>query len=130
MSACPSLSKFSTKLLANSTDTATGFILCGASVPAIDDPTIDAYSITFAYFIISLLLDVFLTLTIVTRLVLHNRNIRSAMGATVEASRLYKSIISILIESCALYAGSFLAYIATRCLGSPSWEIFQFVTAE
>ena len=55
---------------------------------------------------------------IVVRLVLHRRNIQNAMGASFETSGLYKSIISMLIESCALYAGSFLAYVVTWPLTS------------
>jgi hypothetical protein len=82
---------------------------------------------------ISLLLNVLLTLMIVTRLILHIRNMRNAMGTSVEASGLYKSIVSVLVESCALYATSFLVYIVTWSLkgsGQYASEAFQPILAE
>ena len=41
---------------------------------------------------------------LITRLVLHSKNIRRAMGDQDGASGLYKQIITILVESGALYA--------------------------
>jgi hypothetical protein len=64
-----------------------------------------------SYYSISLSLNVFLTLMIVTRLVLHSRNIRNAMGAPAGNSGLYKAVITMLIESCALYAVTLLLFI-------------------
>ena len=123
------LSILTAMLLANFTDAALG-ITAGASQIRID-PGIDIQSwFLILYCTFSLFLNVFLTVAIVTRLVLHNRNIRNAMGATAEANRLYKSIISMLVESCALYAGSLLAYIVTSYFDSPGQEIFPLITAE
>ena len=49
------------------------------------------------YFSASFLLNVLLTLVIVIRLILHNRNIRNTMGTQATAGRLYKAIITMLI---------------------------------
>ena len=61
-----------------------------------------------AYYPIALSLNVLLTLMLITRLVLHSKNIRSAMGAQDGASGLYKTIVTMLVESGALYAASFV----------------------
>jgi len=66
---------------------------------------------TLPYFSISLSLNVFLTLMIVIRLFLHSRNVRAIMGASVGISGFHKTIITMLIESCALYAVSSLLVI-------------------
>ena len=61
------------------------------------------------FYAISVSLNVLLTLMIVTRLILHRRNIRSAMGT--QASGLYEVVITMLVESCALYAVAFILFI-------------------
>jgi hypothetical protein len=63
------------------------------------------------YFSISLAINVILTSMIVIRLVLHSRNIRNAMGTQDGASGVYKAIITVLVESSALYTVSFLLFI-------------------
>ena len=63
------------------------------------------------YFSISLSLNILLTLMIIVRLILHHKHLRQAVGVTTRASRLYKAILVLLIESCALYTLSFLPYI-------------------
>ena len=70
--------------------------------------------LAFSYFIISVALNVFLTLMIAIRLVLCGRNIRAAVGATVGASEVYKAIVTILVESSALYSVALLLYIGTN----------------
>jgi len=62
------------------------------------------------YLAISVSLNVLLTLMIVVRLILYSRNIRSAMGFG-GVGGLYKTIITILIESSALYAVSSLLVV-------------------
>jgi len=64
----------------------------------------------YPYFTVSLSLNILLTSMIVIRLVLHRRNIRNAMGSSVGAGQLYGAVITILIESSALYAISFLLF--------------------
>jgi len=66
---------------------------------------------TIPYFSISVSLNVLLTSMIVIRLVLHNRNIRAIMGAPVGISGFHKTIITMLIESSALYAVSSLLVV-------------------
>ena len=60
------------------------------------------------YFSISVSLNVTLTLMIVVRLVLHGRNVRAATGSWTGIGGLYKTIATMLIESCALFAVSSL----------------------
>jgi len=82
------------------------------------------------YFSISISLNVLLTLMIVIRLVLHSRNIRSAMGAPVGISGLYKAIVTMLIESSALYAVNSLLFIGPWGAGSHAADIFLPILAE
>ena len=63
------------------------------------------------YLAISISLNILLTLMIVIRLLLHNRGIRAAMGSPTRIDRLYKAIVTMLIESSALYALSSLLVI-------------------
>jgi hypothetical protein len=71
-----------------------------------------AQSFYYPFFAISPSLNIILTLMIVTRLILHRRNIQSAMGASARTTGgLYKAIVTILIESCSLYAISFILFI-------------------
>ena len=58
---------------------------------------------TIPYFSISLPLNILLTLMIVIRLVLHTRNIRTAMGGAGTGG-LCKAIVTMFIESCAINA--------------------------
>ena len=117
---CSSLCEVTATLLANITVTAIG-------VASVYDTSKPVTSINrspsttrdqASYDIVCVSLNVLLTLMIVVRLVLHRRNIQNAMGASFDTSGLYKSIISMLIASCALYAGSFLAYVVTWPLTS------------
>ena len=83
-----------------------------------------------SYYSIAFALNVTLTLMIVTRLVLHSRNIRNALGTQDSASGLYNVIAAMLVESCALYALSFLPYIGTWASGSTSQTIFYPILGE
>lgn len=124
---CLNFGRLTTALVANVTDTATGIAFAHDAVSY--EGTLywssSAANIIFSYLTISLSLNILLTLMIVTRLVLHSRDIRNAMGASVETNRLYKSIITILVESCALYAGSSLVYIVTGGLKGTNGSISQ-----
>lgn len=71
------------------------------------------FDVDTTYLSISLFLNVLLTLMIVVRLVLHSRQIQSAMGVAATPVRLYKALITLLVESCALYAISFAIFLAT-----------------
>jgi len=65
------------------------------------------------YYSISFALNVLLTLMIVGRLILLSRSIRNVMNAPVKVDGLYKSIVTSLIESCALYSVTFLLFIGS-----------------
>ena len=71
-----------------------------------------------SYFSICLALNVILTLMIVTRLILHRRNLRKAIGASDGVSGLYTAIVTMIIESYAIYAATFLAYIVSWAVDS------------
>jgi len=82
------------------------------------------------YFSISLSLNILLTLLIVARLAMHSRNIRNAMGAPAGASGLYQTIITVLVESCTLYAVTSLLFVAPWGAKSHVADIFLPILAE
>jgi len=82
------------------------------------------------YFSISISLNILLTLMIVTRLVLHNREIRSAMGSPSGLTGLYKAIITMLIESSALYAANSLLFVGPWGAKNHAADIFLPILAE
>ena len=71
------------------------------------------------YFSISISLNILLTLLIVSRLILHSRNVRKAVGAQGGAGGIYDAIVTMLIESSALYAVSSVLFIGPW--GADSW---------
>ena len=82
------------------------------------------FDINTSYLSISLFLNVLLTLMIVTRLVLHSRQLQSAMGITARAGRLYKALVTLLVESCALYAITFLLLLVSVIADNQIWRTF------
>jgi hypothetical protein len=82
------------------------------------NPALASYGIS--YFSISLSLNVLLTLMIVTKLILHKRNLRKALGAH-SSSGVYTDLAAMLIESYALYAVAFLIYTVP-------WAVDSWVT--
>jgi hypothetical protein len=76
------------------------------------------------YYIISISLNVILTLMIVVRLVVHNKNVRKILGGPFGTSGLYNTIITMLVESCALYAVSFVLFIGPWAADSPVSNAF------
>ena len=83
-----------------------------------------AISTGVPYFSISISLNVLLTLMIVTRLVLHRRNIQRALGAQAGKSGVYTAVVTILIESSALYAITSLLFVVPWGVGSRVAQIF------
>jgi len=95
-----------------------------------------------AYLSISVSLNVLLTLMIVIRLILHGRNVRTATGSLTGTSRLYKTISTMFIESCALFTvasmlviGALVVYIYSVTpyvyfIGRVIVEIFFPILAE
>ena len=83
-----------------------------------------------SYFSIAFALNVILTAMIIIRLVLHNRSLQNAMGVLDRAGAVYNAIIAMLVESCALFAVSFLPFIVAWARGSTSQTIFYPILAE
>ena len=81
------------------------------------DFSIPSNSISFA-------LSILLTLMIVARLVLQSRRIRDAMGPGFRPSGFYKTTITILVESYALYAVSNLLFLAPWAAGHRLVNVF------
>jgi len=85
-------------------------ILCSQYLGVIDvTPVIPQFGIP--YLLISVSLNVLLTLMIVIRIVLHDRNFPAATNSRVGISGLYKAASTMLIESCALFAASSLVVV-------------------
>ena len=82
------------------------------------------------YFTISVGLNVILTLMISGRLLLHSRNIRGAMGSTTGVNSLYRAIVTMLIESSALYAVTSLLFIGPYAASNYASDIFLPILAE
>ena len=78
---------------------------------------------TLPYFSISLSLNILLTLMIVVRLILHARGTRTVLGKT-GLGGLYKAIVTVLAESCALYAVNSLVYLGL--MGSENLVVYVF----
>lgn len=83
-----------------------------------------AVNFGLGYFSLSLSLNILLTLMIVTRLILHTRNI---MGAP---ARVYRAIITMLIESSALYAVNSLLFVGPWGAGNHAADIFLPILAQ
>jgi len=83
-----------------------------------------------SYLSISLSLNILLTLMIVTRLVLHSRNIRTAMGASSGLTGLYKTVVTMLIESSAVFTASSLLFLGFWGSRSHIGEVFSAIYAE
>ena len=95
--------------------------------------SINSNSVTIAnfgtpYYSISISLNVLLTLMIVTRLIFHRRTVRNATGTLVNG--LYITAVALLVESCALYAVSYLLFIGPWAIGNPVANIFFPILAE
>lgn len=75
------------------------------------------------YFSISLSLNILITLMIAARLIRHSRNIRSAIGRTSD-NGLYNTVVTMLVESCVLYAVGSLLFLGPLGAKSPIQGIF------
>ena len=81
------------------------------------------------YFSISLSLNVILTLMIVVRLILHNKEVGATTELPAGKNGLYKTVVTMLVESSALYAVSSLLVIGPLAAGSPAMDMFSPVLA-
>jgi len=82
------------------------------------------------YFSITAGLNVILTLLILSRLFLHGRNVRSAMGGQAKISSFFKAALAMIIESSALYAINSLLFVIPRGGGSYVANIFLPILAQ
>jgi len=82
------------------------------------------------YMSLSLSLNFLLTLMIVARLVLQSWNIRAGTGAPAGISGLYKSIVTMFIESSALFAVSSLLVVVPMGINHPVAQLFPPILAE
>lgn len=82
------------------------------------------FDIGVSYYSIALALNVILTFMIITKLVLHSKNIQNALGGQAGASRSYRTINTILTESFALYAVNFVLFIGPWAAGHPISAVF------
>jgi hypothetical protein len=87
-------------------------------------------SLEILYHSIALSLNLLLTLMIIARLALHSRNIRNAIGASSGAGGLYTALITMLVESSALYAICYLLYMIPTAAGSYVGYIFSPVLGQ
>lgn len=102
---------------------ATGtMLICQASRPSGSISSIVSFG--YPFFSISFSLGVLLTLMIATRLILHARNIRNALGSSSTAAQVYISVFTLLIESFFLHAVGFILYIVPWAANSPTSSIF------
>ena len=94
-------------------------IVMGAALTYQTAELADRAKFGLPYYLISLSLNILLTLMIVIRLALHIRNTRTALGGT-GIGGLCKAIIAMFIESCVLYGVGSLLFIGLRSVGSPA----------
>ena len=76
-----------------------------------------------SYYAICLALNILLTLMIITKLILHRRSLQHAIGTSNAITKVYTTIVIMLVESYALYAIALLSYILTWTLQSPGTPI-------
>lgn len=104
------------------------FVYYESSQPATGTWSSIAINFDYPHFSISLALNVLLSLMMVTRLVLHSRKIQNTVG--VSAKAMYRTIITILAESSALYAVSYVLFIGPWGARSSVGYIFFPILAE
>ena len=81
------------------------------------------------YFTISLSLNILITLMIVTRLLLHTRNLRAALGRAGSGG-LYNTVVTMLIESSAVYAVISLLVIGPWVSGNHIADTFLSILTQ
>ena len=82
------------------------------------------------YLSISVSINILLTLMIVIRLVLRCRAVHAFLGARGGIGGLCKTVITMLIESCALFTVSSLSVIVPSVTGNSAVDTFILVEAQ
>ena len=113
-------------LSANATDTAMGI----AFIYQIAGPNFLTIDCSTPYYSISASLNVLLTLMILARLVRHSGNVRKAIGASTRIGGLCKTAATLLVESFALYAVSYILFIGPWGANSGATNIFFPILVE
>ena len=90
--------------------------------------TATALNFNTAYLSISLSLNVLLTIMIVTRLIVHIRNVRKTIGTSDGLHTAAATVVTMLTESYALYAVTLLIYIVPLAVNSSVQYIFFAAT--
>ena len=90
----------------------------------------DAVNFGLPYFLLSLPLNILITLMIVVRLVVHSRRTRNATGSLATISKLYRTVATMLIESSALYALSSFLVVGPLIAKSCATNMFLPILAE
>ena len=83
----------------------------------------------YPYFSISLSLNVLLTLMIIIRLVLRGRNVQNVVGTPVGMAGLYKTTFTMIVESSALYAVTYVLFLGSWSAGSSVVLVFLPILA-
>ena len=83
------------------------------------------FDVWVVYQSIALSLGVILTFMIIIRLALHAKNVRSAIGASAGGAGLYTAVVTMLVESYALYVINYLLFIGLATTGSP----YQYIAS-
>ena len=86
-------------------------------------------STAFPYLSVSVSLNVLLTLMIVIWLILHARNVHTTMWMN-GIGGLYKTIITMLIESCVIFTVSSVLVLVPMGIGNPAYHIFMPILCE
>ena len=111
-------------LWANAVDVAMGIALVYQTT------TLNVIWSTLSHFSISLSLNIILTIMIIIRLILHTRNTRTTLEITGTGG-FCKSIVTVLVETCALYAVNSLLVIVPTGVGHPiSWFMFTLTVTQ
>lgn len=101
-----------------------------AFIYQIAGPNLLAIDCVTPYYSISTSLNVLLMSMIVVRLVRNSRNVRSAIGASARVGGLYKTTVTVLVESGALYAVSYILFIGPWAANSVATNIFFPILVE
>ena len=82
------------------------------------------------YLLLSLPLNILITLMIVIRLILHSRRTRNATGSLASIGKLYRTVATMLIESSALYSLSSFVVIGPMIANFGATNMFLSILAE
>jgi len=126
--ACPSSTQTTMMLKANVDNIATGILTIFYTI--VEERDLSNAQSTLPYLVISLSLNIILTLMIVVRLFLLDRSVRATTGSPGGISGLYKTISTMLIESSALFAVSSLLVIAPLAAGNLVAKAFYSILAQ